>query len=239
MDTGLFLKKYAYMYIYVVGGFLLAGYLIGGSVLPVHSPQPLPSRPTIIIDAGHGGIDGGTTSCTGVKESRINLEISQRLERLMALLGYRTVMIRQEDVSVATEGSTIREQKRSDLRNRVALVNQTESGLYVSIHQNAYPQQRYSGPQVFHSGHSQSIALGERMQENMNRILAPDSRRDCKPADGVYIMRHIRQPGILIECGFLSNPQEEEKLRSPSYQKRVSAVIAATLANYAESTAAL
>ena len=239
MTTRELLRKYAYVYLYVVGGFLLAGYLMGGSTVAVHSTQSISSSPMVIIDAGHGGIDGGTVSCTGVKESRINLEIAEKLERIMALLGYETVMVRTEDTSVATEGKTIREQKRSDLRNRVALVNGTEHGLYVSIHQNSYPQSHYSGPQVFYGEGATSHELAQQMQENLNLVLTDSGNRKCKRADGVYIMQHIRRPGILIECGFLSNPREEQLLRDPVYQNRVAAVIAATLAEYMEKTAVL
>lgn len=234
MKTKEFLKKYAYIYLYVVCACLLISYFIGNSALSVNSPQSFALRPTLIIDAGHGGIDGGTTSCTGVKESQFNLEISQKLDRLLALLGYKTVMVRTEDTSVATEGNTIREQKRSDLRNRVNLVSNSENPLYISIHQNFYPESCYSGPQVFYAATEESKNLATLMQTNMNKALTSSNKRSCKKSDGVYIMQHINCPGILIECGFLSNPEEESKLRTPEYQKKVCGVIAGTLANYIE-----
>ncbi len=234
MKTRDFLKRYAYIYLYVTSAFVLISFLIGNSALSVNSPQSFSLRPTLIIDAGHGGIDGGTTSCTGVKESQINLEISKRLEQVLSLIGYKTIMVRTEDTSVATEGNTIREQKRSDLRNRVNLVNNTENALYVSIHQNFYPESRYSGPQVFYASTEESKNLAELMQTNMNQALTSSNKRTCKKSDGVYIMQHIDCTGILIECGFLSNPEEESKLRTPKYQNRVCSVIAGTLANYIE-----
>lgn len=234
MKTSDFLKRYAYVYLYVVSACLLIGYFVGNSALSVHNPQPFTLRPTLVIDAGHGGIDGGTTSCTGVLESKFNLEISKRLDRLLSLLGYETVMVRTEDVSVATEGNTIREQKRSDLRNRVNLVNEMDSPIYVSIHQNFYPESRYSGPQVFYASSQEGKDLATLMQANLNEAFASSSKRSCKKSDGVYIMQHIDCCGILIECGFLSNPEEESKLKTPEYQKNLCSVIAATLANHIE-----
>lgn len=155
----------------------------------------------------------------------------------MGIMGYRTVMVRTEDTSVATEGNTIREEKRSDLRNRINLVNQTDNPLYISIHQNFYPESRYSGPQVFYGSGGDSKTLATLMQSNMNHILTSSSKRSCKKSSGVYIMEHIDCTGILVECGFLSNPEEERKLRTPEYQKKVSGVIAATLADYIEQSA--
>lgn len=237
MKTREFLKRYAYIYLYVVSACLLISYFVGNSALSVSNPQSFTMRPALVIDAGHGGIDGGTTSCTGVLESKFNLEISKRLDQLLSLLGYETVMVRTEDVSVATEGNTIREQKRSDLKNRVNLVNGMENPIYVSIHQNFYPESRYSGPQVFYASSQESKDLATLMQTNMNEALTASSKRICKKSDGVYIMQHIDCCGILIECGFLSNPEEESKLRTPEYQKKLCSVIAGTLANHIENAA--
>ncbi len=234
MKTREFLKKYAYVYLYAACVCLLISHFIGSFAQNVSNLQTFSATPAVIIDAGHGGIDGGTTSCTGVKESHYNLEISQKLERILALLGYHTIMVRTDDRSVATEGTTIREQKRSDLRNRVDLVNSTKNAYYVSIHQNFYPESRYSGPQVFYAGTTGSRELAELLQINMNQALTASGKRTCKKSDGVYIMQHINCPGVLIECGFLSNPEEEKNLRSPEYQNKVCAVIAASLAQYFE-----
>lgn len=234
MKTSDFLKRYAYIYLYVVSACLLFGYFVGNSALSVNNPQSFTLRPTLVIDAGHGGMDGGTTSCTGVLESQFNLDISKRLERLLSLLGYETVMVRTEDVSVSTEGSTIREQKRSDLKNRVKLVNEMDNPIYISIHQNFYPESRYSGPQVFYASTEDSKDLATLMQTNLNEALTTSNKRSCKKSDGVYIMQHINCCGILIECGFLSNPEEESKLKTPEYQKKLCSVIAATLANHIE-----
>lgn len=190
---------------------------------------PLEERTCIVIDAGHGGIDGGATSCSGILESQINLQIALRLEALMEFLGYDTVMIRSTDTSVYTEGDTIASQKVSDLKNRVKTVNSAEDSLLVSIHQNTFPDARYSGTQVFYASDSFSQELAKKIQASCIQHLDPESTRASKPAKGIYLMEHIQRPGILIECGFLSNPEDDKKLNDSSYQKKLTAVIAGTL----------
>ena len=187
---------------------------------------------TIIIDAGHGGVDGGATSCTGIYESQINLEIALRLDDLMHLFGYDTKMIRTTDISVYTEGETIAAKKVSDLKHRVSLVNETNNGILVSIHQNQFSDSRYSGAQVFYSKNGQSRLLAEQLQSAFIADLNVGSSRMAKPANGIYLMEKITKPGVLIECGFLSNFKEEAALRDQKYQKKLCSVIAATLSSY-------
>ncbi len=206
------------------------------SVTVLGEKSPVPRQHTVIIDAGHGGVDGGATSCTGVLESKINLEIALRLEAMLQLLGYDTVMIRTEDVSIYTQGSTIAAKKVSDLRERVRIVNETDNAILVSIHQNTYPDSRYGGPQVFYKDVADSKSLAKALQENMNQSLNPASRRVAKPSKSVYLLEHIEKTGVLVECGFLSNPQEDKLLQEAEYQKKVSAVIATALGQFFSGT---
>ena len=189
-------------------------------------------RHTIIIDAGHGGIDGGATSCTGILESGLNLQIALRLNDLMHLLGYDTVMIRATDTSIHTDGNTIAAQKVSDLKERVRLVNETPNAILISIHQNYFAQSRYKGAQIFYSGTNGSDSLGKLLQSTVISTLNPGSKRGAKRASGIYLMEHINCPGILIECGFLSNPEEEARLCSDTYQKQLCCVIANSIAHF-------
>lgn len=232
LTTREFMKRYAYIYFYVFAAFMLITAGLRNTSETVFNSQNLIGRPVLVIDAGHGGMDGGTTSCTGINESQINLEIALKLEKLMALLGYDTVMVRTGDVDTATEGETVRAQKNSDLRNRVALVNSQPDALLVSIHQNHFTESKYSGPQVFYASDSESQALAQTMQTNLNS--ATGSSRACKAADSVYLMKNIKCPGILVECGFLSNPTEARLLEKSEYQKKLCCVIGATLAAYME-----
>ena len=207
----------------------------GSRAVTTISQRILPERgPCIIVDAGHGGEDGGATSCSGVLESRFNLEIAMRLNDLLQFMGYDTKMVRTTDSAVHTEGETIAARKRSDLNNRVRLVNGTENALLLSIHQNTFPDGRYSGPQVFYAKGSEQLA--KHVQSSLNQNLCPSSSRQAKEAKGVFLMEHITSQGILLECGFLSNPQEEAKLRSPSYQQNLCCVIASALAEYLSNT---
>ena len=193
---------------------------------------PVEREHTIVIDPGHGGVDGGAVSCTGVPESQLNLEIGLRLNDLFHLLGYQTKMIRTTDISVYTEDGTIAQKKVSDLKERVRIVNETENAVLLSIHQNTFSDSRYSGAQVFYGPGDESRELASALQESFGRSLDPESNRKSKKSNGVYLMDRIECTGILVECGFLSNPAEEALLRSGEYQKKLSCVIAASVSNF-------
>ena len=196
----------------------------------------IPNRTVFILDAGHGGIDGGATSCTGVLESHINLSITLRLNDLLHLLGHQTIMIRTTDTSIYTEGNTIASQKVSDLKNRVRIVNETKNGVLISIHQNTFSDQHYDGVQVFYGNHNAGKALAEEMQNELQGILYSANNRKAKKSQGIFLMENITNPGILIECGFISNPSDAAKLQNEFYQKKLCSVIAATLNRHKANT---
>lgn len=191
---------------------------------------------TVIIDPGHGGVDGGATSCTGVLESKINLDIALRLNDMMHLLGIDTVLIRDTDRSVYTQGETIAQKKASDLRERERIINRTSNALVISIHQNTFPDAQYWGPQVFYANTQGSRELAMLLQTTLQTGLTPNNDRKSKQAKGVYLMEHIKCTGILLECGFLSNPEEEARLRNEKYQKELCAVIASVFGQYLSNT---
>lgn len=220
------------IYLLVFSVFILAALWGSRTVTVMAENASLEGRKCIIIDAGHGGEDGGATSCTGVLESAVNLEIALRLDDLFHLLGYDTAMIRTTDISVYTQGETIAQKKVSDLKQRVSLINQTENALLVSIHQNHFSDSRYSGAQVFFAPNAGSESLAKALQASFVETVNLGSNRNCKKADGIYLMQHIDCTGVLVECGFLSNPEEEAKLRSADYQKQLCCVIAATVSSY-------
>lgn len=181
------------------------------------------SEYTFVLDAGHGGEDGGALSESGIKESDINLSVVLRLDQLMGFCGKKTLLVRSEDISIHDPSSTtLREKKVSDLHNRAALVEGTDRALLVSIHQNSYPDSRYSGAQVFYGSAAGAQGWGECAQEILRSVLNPENRRAAKPVpDTVYLMNHITCPGILVECGFLSNREEAAQLLTDSYQKQL------------------
>lgn len=193
---------------------------------------PVAREHCLVVDPGHGGEDGGAVSITGRRECDYNLEISLRLSDLIHLLGYETRMTRETDTAIYREGQTIAQKKVSDLKQRVRIVEDTPGAVLLSIHQNTFSDSRYSGAQVFYAKTTGSQELAEKLQSAMVAALNPESNRKAKPSDGVYLMERIRCPGVLIECGFLSNREEAEKLENPEYQKRICCAIAATAIDY-------
>lgn len=228
-----YLKKSVGFYLFVCAVAVFGAMLLSrvGSAVTVLSSE-LPATPIVILDAGHGGEDGGAISVTGVRESTLNLEISQRLNDLLHFLGIQTKMIRNEDISVYTEGETIAQKKVSDIHNRVAMVEQTPNAVLVSIHQNQFSEAQYRGAQVFYAKGSQAFA--EAMQNTLCTQVDPRNHRQCKQAQGIYLLEHISCPAVLIECGFLSNPAEEQLLRDAGYQKKLAAAIACSVQAYLE-----
>lgn len=222
---------------YLLAAILCIGAALwgSGSVTTAVQNTPVDREHTIVIDAGHGGIDGGATSCTGVLESRINLEIALRLNDLLRLLGMDTVMIRTTDTSVYTEGKTIAAQKVSDLKERVRICNGTENAILISIHQNTFSDSRYGGAQVFYAATQGSQQLAAALQTTFCDSLNSGSNRKAKSAESVYLLQNIRCTGVLVECGFLSNPEEEARLRDSGYQQKICCVIAGSLQEFLHS----
>lgn len=187
----------------------------------------------MIIDPGHGGKDGGAVSVSGTVESAINWSISRRLNDLARFMGIPTVMTRQtESIDYPAELTTISACKKWDTRQRTALINSTENGILVSIHQNFFPSGQPHGAQVLYSADEASQQLGAAMQEALEALL-PENRRTAAPAPkNNYIMSHVQCPAVLIECGFISNRQEAAMLENDVYQKKLTAVIAAAFSQY-------
>lgn len=201
---------------------------LDGLMAPAVRPVSVTRAAPLILDAGHGGEDGGAVSVTGVPESRINLEIVQKLRDTLALYGVDPVVLREEDVSLHDpEASTLREKKRSDLKNRVRAVEAVEGGTLLSIHQNSYPGSQYRGAQVFYAPTGGSRELAELLQTALREELQTDNGRKAKPIpESVYLMNHVSCPAVLVECGFLTNPEEEARLRDGGYQRQLAAVLA-------------
>ena len=193
-----------------------------------------PGRETaIFLDPGHGGEDGGAVSVTGVYESQINLEVSLRLRDLLRLCGLETAMTREGDYALYDADCTsISQKKSSDLRNRVAMVLDRPDAIVLSIHQNQFPEAKYRGAQVFYNGNPGSKGLAEAIQSAVMRGPDRDNHRKIKPAEGIYLMEKIPNTAALIECGFLSNPEEEALLRTPEYQKRLISAVCAGVLDY-------
>lgn len=188
----------------------------------------------LVLDAGHGGEDGGAVSSAGDKESDINLAIVLRLEQLMGLYGVPVVLTRSDDRSIHDQGAdTLREKKVSDLNNRLALVSGLENCILLSVHQNSYTDPRYSGAQVFYTASDKSRQWAEQTQELLRQGLDPANDRAAKKiSDTVYLMNHVTCPAILVECGFMSNGEEVSLLLTSGYQTKIAAALAAACVQY-------
>lgn len=192
--------------------------------------------PTVIIDPGHGGFDGGALTNDGFPEKNINLEISIYLKKILDLWGYNTVITRESDISLEDEGlTTIRQRKKSDIYNRMAVMESIDNAVFVSIHQNHYSVERYSGAQVFYSRNfsEESCQLAEYIQESIVSVLQPHNTRLVKECgDSVYLMYNAVKPAVLVECGFLSNNEESELLKTDAYRRKMAFCIAMGIQNY-------
>lgn len=216
--------------------FLIAVQWISRTVTVISEYSPLQRAHTIVLDAGHGGEDGGACDGAGRPESSYNLEITLCLNDLLAFLGYNTSLIRSTDISVYTKGDTVAQKKISDLKERVRIVNATDNAILISIHQNHFSDGRYHGAQVFYPKAGDSENLAKLLQTSLVSGINPGSRRAAKKSDGIYLMDHINCTGVLIECGFLSNREEAYRLSTKSYQQNLCCVIASTLSQYLSNT---
>ena len=188
---------------------------------------------TLIIDPGHGGMDGGAVSIHGVRESEINLDVAQRLELIMGFFGVHTVTTRDsEELDYSKDATTIRAKKNEDIRNRINLINSTENAVLISIHQNKYHEPGPSGAQVLYARTAGSREFADGMQAALTSALNPRrARKATVVPKGVYIMNNITPLAILIECGFLSNPDESSLLTSSEYRLKIAMAIAAGFLN--------
>ncbi len=219
---------------YLLVLILFIGIAQGSSaaVTVISENAPVQRCHCIVIDAGHGGIDGGAVSLSGKKESNINLAIALRLDDLLHFMGFETRMIRTTDVSVYTQGLTIAAKKVSDLKQRVHIVNETAGAILISLHQNSFSDTRYGGAQVFYAADEESRRFASHLQKSFNHALCIGSSRKEKSSAGIYLMQNIKAPGVLVECGFLSNPEDEAALQTAEYQQKICCVISAALCNF-------
>lgn len=185
---------------------------------------------TLVIDPGHGGIDGGAVAADGTKESDINLAIALKLRALAEFYALENTMTRQDDSS---RSGAERYSEHEDLVSRADFVNAAENPVLISIHQNCYPTGQPSGPQVLYAATESSESLGKLTHQNLIGSLYPGNRRVAEPASKkLYVLNHVSCPAILVECGFLSNLSDLGKLSDSSYQTQLSAVLIASYLQY-------
>lgn len=191
--------------------------------------------PVIIIDAGHGGEDGGASSSQGILEKDINLSISMKVKSLLELLGFQTVTVRDDDSLIYDSScKTMREKKVSDIHKRLDIMNSYPGCIFLSIHQNHFSQSKYTGAQVFYSKNTpESALLAECIQNSFAQNLQKENTRKIKPSGTeIYLLYHAKETAVMVECGFLSNSGEAELLNDNDYQTKTALTIVSGLTQY-------
>ena len=226
------IRRNAVFYLAAIVFFTLLALLTAQYVHREAAVSARGSAPLVYIDPGHGGEDGGAVSVSGAKESALNLSVSLRVRDLLRFCGVRTAMTREGDYALYEEGSaTFSQKKTSDLRRRVALLREHPDAILLSIHQNKFPEAKYRGAQAFYKNTPDSALLAEAIQDSLRHGIDPRNHRKPKPAEGIYLLEKIDNPAVLLECGFLSNPEEEALLRTDAYQKKLVCAVCAGLIN--------
>ena len=222
---------------YLVLGFLFLAFILSWippTVMPVM--QSRQAVPTLVIDPGHGGEDGGAVGLHGEKESELNLDISLRLSALCKLYGVRCLLTRDsETLQYPLEAKTISQKKTYDQRRRLRLIRDCPSAILFSIHQNQYPSPEIAGIQVFYGHRAGDRELGEQMQKLLLDTLRPAQRRMATEIDeSIYLMRECDCTSILIECGFISGREDIALLMQEAYRMKLAACLTAGYMNYIE-----
>ena len=192
-------------------------------------------EPEVILDAGHGGMDGGAVAPSGQTEKELNLLIAQKSRMLFKFMGVDCVMTRDSDISLDyQDGVPVRQNKQNDLRARAKVAERFPKSCFISIHMNQFQQQKYHGAQVFYGKSPGGQILAQYMQDAFRLTLDRENDRKIKPSpEGIYLMEKITAPAVIAECGFLSNPQEAEKLGQDPYQTKASLAIVSAYLRFA------
>lgn len=198
------------------------------------SSESVKTMPTIVIDAGHGGEDGGAVSDSGVLEKDINLSIANDISALFYMLGFDVTQTRTTDIALDNGEDTIRKRKVSDMKKRLEIFNSSEENTVISIHQNKFSESKYHGTQIFYSPNNpKSKQLADSIKYSVKGLLQPDNERECKKADsGIYLLKNTNNPAVIVECGFISNGEECKNLLDSQYQKQMAYSITAGFLSY-------
>ena len=205
--------------------------------IPINSESVI-GKKTIIVDAGHGGFDGGAVATDGTIEKDLNLAIALKLNSCLKFLGFKTVLVRSEDYSMEgdMDGAT-RSKKVSDIKNRIEITEKYDNAILISIHMNKYSTTQPNGTQVFYGLANGSKELANSIQTSVKEGLQPYNNRVVKKTTkDIYLLYHSKIPSVIVECGFLSNNDDLKNLKSDEYQKSISWAIAAGVMNYLETS---
>lgn len=198
----------------------------------VHTPSDaIPSSFTVVLDAGHGGEDGGACSADGIVEKDLNLALTLHLGEMLQANGIRVVYTRKEDSLLYDKNADYQGRKKMlDMAERLRITQEAGDCIFVSIHMNTHPLTSCKGLQVWYSeNNTESIELAQRIQANV-KALQPQNTRLVKPSNGtIYLLRQLECPAVLVECGFLSNPEEARQLNDEAYRAQLALVLFASI----------
>ena len=217
-------KKILSAALVLLGLFLFVFLMIRSTKNITLETNALPSKPLpqILIDPGHGGEDGGAVSGE-VLEKEINLDISHDAADLFTFFGFDVSMTRTTDDALTSEGEDVKKRKYNDMKMRLDMYNSSDDNVIISIHQNKFSSVSSKGTQVFYSpNHEQSGQLARCIQFSVKKLLQPENERECKAAGSeIFLLKNTQNPAVLVECGFISNKREREKLLDTEYQKQM------------------
>ncbi len=190
-------------------------------------PVDTDSAYVIVIDPGHGGEDGGTSSKNGTLEKDLNLEISEKLLEKFTSNGYKAILTRSEDRLLYDTSADYKGRKKIlDMQERLRITNESGNAIFISIHMNSFPESRYSGLQVYYSENNPiSELIARNIQKTVSSKLQPDNQRQIKAGKNIFLLQRLNIPAILIECGFLSNEEDAENLSDNNYQNSLVSLI--------------
>ena len=192
------------------------------------------SGKVIVVDAGHGVPDEGAESSNGTTEAETNLKIALKLQNLLEQSGSTVILTRSDENAIYDlDSKTLKQKKISDIHNRVKIGNESQADIFISIHLNKIPQPQYDGWQTFYKeGDEEGAKLAKQIQENLGKTIDKENNRVAKTIDNIYIIKHVEIPTTIVECGFLSNPEEEKKLLNDEYQNKIAWNIYNEIINY-------
>lgn len=225
--------------------FVLIGCFIVLAICARITERALPTaaatstKPVIVLDAGHGGLDSGAVGATGVLEKDVNLSIVLALRDMFEMSGFEVVLTRDEDISIYDPGiEGIRNQKLNDMDNRLEIIQKYPDSIFLCIHQNNFTDPKYFGGQMFYNNNNPQNRTLAQIMQNKFAQLQPGNGREIKlTGEELFLLKSNKNPSLMIECGFLSNPEEEQKLSTWEYQQKVAFTIYGGVMEFIDATA--
>ncbi len=222
----------------MIGCFVLLAVCARVTEHTLPTSAPVSDKPVIVIDAGHGGLDSGAVGKSGLLEKDVNLAVVKYLQQFLEISGFETVLTRSEDISIYDPGTEgIRNQKLSDMDNRLEIIQSYPDSIFLCVHQNNFTDPKYFGAQMFYNNNNPNNRTLAQIMQNRFAILQPDNDREIKlSGDELFLLKSNINPSLMIECGFLSNPEEEALLATEEYRQKIAFTIYCGVIEYIDAT---